>query len=197
MAAKSGMDILEEILTEILTLRKELKILDQKIAHIANSAKIADLANRALGTDFHEFTVSKPKIMPANKPAKPKVLAAAVPETPTKGTRFNFERSDASKTDQIQPNRAGRNTSTTLVSGKMITVINKQNVSLSGLIVKIFDNKDNLIKETKTNRAGTWLSHLQPGQYVVNIEGQYKGQDLVPVNMHFEVKPGMKNLEVK
>lgn len=189
MSERSGIEMLEELLNEVQTLRKELKILDQKVAQIANSAKIAEIANKALGTPLEDFVRSKPQAVAAAEPE------AALDAEHVGIKKFNFERSDAAKTDQVQPRGRGQ-AKATLVSGKMIVQIGGKDTALSGLNVKIFDKTDKLVKQTKTNRAGTWMSHLHAGKYVANIEGKHKGQDLVPVNLKFEVKEGMKELEV-
>lgn len=194
MTERSGIEILEELLSEVKTLRKELKILDQKVAHIANSAKISEIADKVLGTKLEDYARSKPRVV--SDGPKPK----AQPTVPAhKGIKnFTFESSDAAKTGQVLPDRS-RNLvkKQTLVSGKMITQISGKEVALAGLQVKIYDRTDKLVKETKTNKGGTWMSHLPAGQYVANIEGKYKDQDLVPINLRFEVKAGMETLEVK
>lgn len=194
MTERSGIEILEELLSEVKTLRKELKILDQKVAHIANSAKISEIADKVLGTKLEDYTRSKPRVV--SDGPKPK----AQPTAPAhKGIKnFTFESSDAAKTGQVLSDRS-RNLvqKQTLVSGKMITQISGKEVALAGLQVKIYDRTDKLVKETKTNKGGTWMSHLPAGQYVANIEGKYKDQDLVPINLRFEVKAGMETLEVK
>jgi len=195
MAEKSGLEMLEDLLLEVKQLRKEMKVLDFKVAQIANSAKVGEILDIIQNTKFKDYALPGPKVEPAEANVKPKAQA----EAPVKGFKsFKFETSDASKTDQVQPSRGGKTISqATLVSGKMVTHLNNKDVALSGLQVKIYDRKDKLVKQTKTNRAGTWMSHLPPGEYVVSIDGEYKGQDLVPVNLTFEVKKGMKTLEVK
>ncbi len=194
MTERSGIEILEELLSEVKTLRKELKILDQKVAHIANSAKISEIADKVLGTKFEDYARSKPKIV--SDAPKSKTQSAAPAHKGIKN--FTFESSDAAKIGQVITDR-NRNLvqKQTLVSGKMITQVSGKEVALAGLQVKIYDKTDKLVKETKTNKGGTWMSHLPVGQYVANIEGKYKDQDLVPINLRFEVKAGMETLEVK
>ena len=194
MKEKSGLDMLEELLYEVKRLRKELKVLDHKVAQIANSTKVVEIVDKVMGTKFEDWGRSKPKAV-AGAP-KPKAQAAVAP---VKGIKnFNFEVTDAAKIEQEPVARRGRGevSKPTLVSGKMITELNGKTVALSGLKVKVYNEKDTLVKETKTNRAGKWMSHLTPGRYVANIEGKYKNKDLVPINLMFEVKAGMKSLEV-
>ena len=105
---------------------------------------------------------------------------------------------DASNLNQEQPRRNQRVTDTAcMCQGKMVAEYGGKSVPLSNLSVRIFDDKDKLIKETKTNRAGNWMSQLYPGNYVVNIEGKYNNKALYPVNLAFVVKPGVTQLEVK
>lgn len=190
MTERSGLDILKELLLEVQTLRKEIKVLDHKIAHIANSAKIAELAGKIRN-------VPEPKTKPKVEAAAPPVKVQAVDGPNQTGIKqFKFERNDASKTNQTNASRSKRSPKKTFVKGKMVTNIDGKQVLLSDLNVKIFDAKDNVVKETRTNRAGQWMCSLESGKYVVNIEGEYKGNELVPVNIPFEVKEGMKDLEV-
>ena len=192
MVERSGIDMLEELLKEVHTIRKELKVLDQNVKKVANSAKISEIATKALNTPLRDWTV----------PSGSKRIEAA--EAPKKivdkdNMRFNFEVTDASKTEQASPNRSVRTEAPTscMCQGKMVASAGTRTVPLPDLSVKIFNAKDILVKETKTNRAGNWMSQLPPGSYVVNIEGKFKGQALYPINLNFEVKPGMRKLEVK
>ena len=72
-----------------------------------------------------------------------------------------------------------------------------QTVPLSQFDVKIFNEKDAAVKETKTNRAGHWVSHLAPGKYVVSFAGEVDGKKLAPVNKSFIVPDGVNEFEVQ
>lgn len=191
--SKSGIDMLSDILREITLLRKEVKVLDQNIKKIANSTKVAEIAAKALNTPLKDWikpNAPRPKIEAATKP-KPGEISQ-------KNMRFKFETVDASKTKQEAPNRSSRvSDKKCICEGNMVAEYSGKTLPLPGLDVKIFDDRDNLVKETKTNRGGKWMSQLGPGNYVANIEGNFQGKPLYPININFVVKPGMKKLEVK
>ena len=197
MAERSGIDMLKELLREVHIMRNEIKVLDQNIKKIANSAKISEIATKALNTPLKDWTVPVPI---SNKPKRIEAVDAPKNIINKDNIRFNLEITDASKTDQVTPNRSVREPTVPMLcmcQGKMVASAGSRTVPLPGLSVKIFDYKDNVVKKTKTNRAGNWMGQLPPGLYVVNIEGKFKGKSLYPVNLNFEVKPDMKTLEVK
>jgi len=185
MKERSGIEMLSELLVEVKTLRKEVKVLEQNVKKIANATKVSEIATKALGTPLKDWI----------KPNNPTIEAVSGRSIDKKNLRFKFESVDASKTKQEQPRF--RKPIMCMCQGKMIITKNGKSVPLSGLDVKIFDDKDNLTKETKTNKAGTWMSQLPPGNYIANIEGKFNNQDLYPVNLSFVVKKGMQKLEVK
>ena len=73
-------------------------------------------------------------------------------------------------------------------------------VPLQGINVKIFDENDKLVKQTKTNRAGHWMSQLPPGKYVALFDGKYGGKNLLQQNKNFivpnELPSGQNYIEV-
>lgn len=186
MKEKSGMEMISELLIEVKMLRKEVKILDQNIKKIANSTKVAEISVKALNTPLKDWI----------KPNNPTIKAVSKKSIDKKNLRFKFESVDASKTKQEQPRSRVKSTAC-MCQGKMVITKDGKPIPLPGLPVKIFDDKDNIVKETKTNRAGRWVSQLSTGHYVVNIEGKFGGKDLYPININFNVEPGMKALEVK
>lgn len=192
MTERSGLDILEEILQRLDRIEQQLRVQDQNLKRIANSAKIADLVTRASNTLLGDFTRANKSIGDEVK----KEIDRVKNETQEK-MRFNFESSDAAKQGGAPDSRRRgaravaaappNKPSTIMCKGKMLVQNGEETVPIPGLAVKIFDAKDQLVKETKTNRAGHWMSQLPPGQYVVSYEGDFKGQALVPINKNFEV----------
>ena len=87
-----------------------------------------------------------------------------------------------------------------MVSGKMIVGAGDKQVPLSGISVKIYNEQDKLVKETRTNRAGHWMSQLPSGKYIALFEGESGGKKLVPQNRMFKVPeklpPGQTGIEV-
>lgn len=195
MTEKSGIDMISQLLKEVKLMNQKLNILDANVKKIMNSAKISEIATKALNTPLKDWaTPNKIK----------RIEAVLAPETSTniikkENIRFNFEVTDAAKLKRESPNRSSRPEAPTLCmcNGKMVISVGSKNAPLPNLDVKIYNDKDELIKETKTNRAGNWMSQLPVGRYVANIEGKLKGKQLYPVNLNFEVKHGMKKLEVK
>lgn len=206
MAEKSGIEMLEELLEEVKLLHRKVDLLDRNLKQVANSAKMADLLERAAGTSLDTFSRAngvKAKIEKVDAQAE----IARVKEKASKGMRFKFEPADASKIKQPTAlAQKGRVAATAgpkniMVQGKMVIEQGDNSLPLSQIKVTIFDAKDNVVKETKTNRAGRWMSQLPPGQYVAKFEGEYGGKKLMPVNKAFEVPtelpPGQKELEIQ
>lgn len=85
-----------------------------------------------------------------------------------------------------------------MVSGKIsIKQDDGKEIMVSDASIKVFNDKDVLVKETKTNRGGVWMCLLQPGGYVAEINGKFKGQELVTQNKTFVIPSGIKEFEVQ
>jgi len=78
----------------------------------------------------------------------------------------------------------------------MVADVEGKAIPLSSVSVKIYNEHDALIKETRTNRAGHWVSHLPPGKYVALFEGELNGKKLLPQNRNFLVPEGQTEFEV-
>jgi hypothetical protein len=197
MAEKSGLEMLEEIIERLNMIDKRLNIMDQNIKTIANSAKIADLVDKLSNTPLDNWSKAiKPGIQKENAKDKIKDIKKSF-------SNFKFESSDGSKDKDRAPvskKRSPSVTSNIMVRGKMVANAGEQTLPLANISVKIYDAKDNLVKETKTNRAGQWLSQLAPGDYIALFEGELRGKKLVPQNRNFTVpeklSPGQQYFEV-
>jgi len=78
-------------------------------------------------------------------------------------------------------------------NSRVIGRINGRNgKALPEVEVKVYDERDAQVKDTKTNRAGDWMAWLPPGKYVAAClkEGE------VNENIVFSVKPGDKIVRV-
>ena len=64
--------------------------------------------------------------------------------------------------------------------------------NLGGVDVRIMDTKNRVIKQTKTNRAGTWMSFLPPGRYSV----EFSMQGMMSDSRIFDLVAGQKEVEV-
>jgi hypothetical protein len=57
---------------------------------------------------------------------------------------------------------------------------------ISGVNVKVSDKNGQVVKETRTNRAGDWMCFLPPGQY----DAEYYLKNIVHNNVRFNVEEG-------
>ncbi len=160
--------ILEEILKKISTIVQQIVILDKNIKTIANSIKSSNI------TDKTPVVVLPEKVAPA-------VNKIAPADKNISGFRhFKFESADASKnnTGEVLAQKQRPSTNNNIVvKGKMMTNNDGKVIPLPGVSVKIYDDKDALVKETKTNRGGEWRVFLPPGKYVSLFEGKLDGQE--------------------
>lgn len=81
-----------------------------------------------------------------------------------------------------------KNTFTTRVIGK----ISNDDKWVSGARVRVFNDKNQIVKETKTNRAGEWTCFLPVGQY----GAEYFMEGLINANINFAVKDGEKIVRI-
>ena len=197
---KSGIDMLTELLEEVKLLHQKIDLLDRNLKAVANSTKLADLITKASGTRFDAFARAggvKAQAVDA------KEAVQKIKESAQGAMRFKFEPADASKVKQAGTlaNKArvpvAEVPKKVIVSGKLVIMNKDQTVPLSQVDVKIFNEKDAAVKETKTNRAGHWVSHLVPGKYVVSFAGEVDGKKLAPVNKSFIVPDGVSEFEVQ
>lgn len=178
MTERSGMQMLEEILAKLDLLDQKIKILDNNVKHLMNGSNLTKLLSTAADTKNDSFSIAS---APIAKPAD---------TTKTGFKNFKFEYTDASKDPSAAHNatRASRNTGAAIpVNGKLKIEKNGTIVPLSNINVTIYDADDFIVKQTRTNRAGHWMSQLQPGNYVVLFEGKLGDQALTPQNRNFTV----------
>jgi len=170
MTERTGLEILEEILDRLDLLEKKMDIVDKNVKNLINNIKSP-----------------VPLVVSTVKPAQKQATATAVskPAGDDKGFKnFVFQPTDAAKTKHEEPlgqrNRA--EIKPIVVTGKMIANVEGKMTPLAGVTVKIFNDKDVVVKETKTNRSGHWVSHLMPGNYCILFDGTIGGKKLVPIN---------------
>jgi hypothetical protein len=83
-----------------------------------------------------------------------------------------------------------------MVSSKVVIMDGETPTPIPEALIKIYDETDQVVKDTKTNRAGVWMAQLKPGRYVVEIGGWFKGKALIPQNKNFIVPPNVQEYEV-
>jgi len=187
MADKSGIEMLEEILHRLDMIEKRLDVMDNNIKAITNTAKLADLIQKAAGTPLDGWSK-------AIKPGMPVGAKRKMEEVQDRAgfKNFKFQPADAAGVrGATLANKAGRvappKLKNIMVKGRLKIDKGGEVVPLSSASVKIFDATDKLVKQTRTNRAGHWMSQLAPGRYVALFEGEVGGKKLLPQNKNFEV----------
>jgi len=75
----------------------------------------------------------------------------------------------------------------TRVMGK---IKNKKGQAVIGVGVKVFDENNNIVKNTRTNKAGEWMCFLAPGKYIA----EYMLKDIINSNVNFNITPGQTSL---
>lgn len=190
MSEKSGIEMIEEILYIMKDLQDRVSIIEAHIKAIANSANLSKLVENAANADSHAWANAiKPMTKDKNREKK---------EAGFKN--FRFEATDASKMKDRVPKKHNRSNGMIMAKGKLKIMHSGKAIPLAGISVKIYDSNDNLVKSTKTNKAGHWMSQLAPGRYVALFEGELNGQKLLPQNKNFEIPanlpPGENEFEV-
>jgi hypothetical protein len=157
--AKTGIEILTELVEEIKLLNKKVELLDQNVKALMNKDRAP--------------TQTAPPVK-----LKPQIKAVEAPET-KKGKMT------------IASKKAG-----VMTTGKLMIAVNDVSAPIPDAVIKIYDENDKLIKETKTNRGGIWMALLPSGRYVAEITGKFKGKDLVQQNKNFTIPEGIEKFEV-
>ena len=194
MADKSGIEMLEEILNRLDIMEKRIDLIDSNIKKLMNGSNLSKLIQKASGTPLDDWAkATKPGL--AEIPDVKKKIEEIKKNAGFKN--FSFQATDAAKIKQAQPDRGAKapvaKPKSIMVKGKLKIEKGDEVIPLSSALVKIFDSKDKLVKETKTNRAGHWMSQLTPGKYVVLFEGEFDGKKLLPQNKNFEVPEKLPN----
>lgn len=189
MSARSGIEMLEEILDRLDVLEKRMDIIDNNIKTLINGSNLAKLISKAADAKLENWSQA--------------MKTETEDEKPKGFKNFGFQPVDASKLKGTPPaERKAKSTVTNniMVTGKLKIDRDGKTVPLSGASVTIYDVRDKVVKKTKTNRAGHWMSLLQPGKYVALFEGELDGKKLLPQNRNFEVPAelpaGQKEMEV-
>jgi hypothetical protein len=153
-----------------------LEILTDLVEQIRHLNQRIDLLDQNVKT-----LMNQTRINPPEKTIKPQIQAITPP--PPKPGKMMIQ------TDK--PKKEG-----VMANGKLVILVDKKPTPISDAIIKIFNEQDKLVRETKTNRGGVWMCCLAPGKYVVEITGKYKGKDLVTQNKNFVIPTGVKEFEI-
>ena len=166
MTEKSGIEMIEDIMSKINLLERRFVVMEQMVK---------ELLSRANG------------FVPNVVETRPTVSSTAVQKTGT--TPMMNKQATIAPTDMAKKNvKIGdlpiSNTDTkTRVMGK---IKGSDGRFISGVNVKIHNINHQVIKETKTNRAGDWMCFLPPGRY----NAEYYLKDIIHANVNFNVEAG-------
>lgn len=75
---------------------------------------------------------------------------------------------------------------------KVIGKIRKEEKAIGGVSVKVFNTQNKVVKQTRTNRAGEWMSFLPPGRY----GAEYFLEGVINSNVTFTIGAGDKIIRV-
>lgn len=178
MTEKSGIDMLEEILTRLSVIENKMELLDKNVKRLLNLSNLDKVADKINGTKFENY---------AKKAKSPQMSAPVIDNNVSKPAPKKTGKMGIIKT---------KSDGLTMVFGKMVATVFGKKTTLTNVSVKVFDEEDKMVKETKTNMSGEWRCGLPPGRYIALFEGEYKGKKLIPQNKHFVIKPGAEQLEV-
>ena len=162
MSEKSGLEMLEELLQKVNLLNKRFEVIEQNTKELMNRANGFEIPKK----EIKNSTIEKPKtnLQP--------IISSTITD-PTGKMQIN----------EPKPKN------TTKVIGK---IKGKDGKYLSGVAVKVFNGSGEIIKETKTNRAGEWMSFLPPGRY----GAEYILENIIHANVTFNVVDGQTVLRV-
>jgi len=82
-----------------------------------------------------------------------------------------------------------KNSKDTRVMGK---IKNKKGQAIIGVNVKVFDENNKVVKNTRTNKAGEWMCFLAPGKYIA----EYMLENIINANVNFNITPGQTLIRV-
>lgn len=157
----------ESAIEAIFEIRELIKTQSAKIAILEkNIALLSDKTNNAVLQEAAKVFSQAMKPAESVMVSSPKPASTQAPEQPVQSHAKNVRAWGTLQDDQ------GKN--------------------IPGVEVKIKDNKDRLIKTTKSNRAGVWLAFLPPGQYTA----EFSVQGMEPEFRMFKLMPGNKEVEV-
>lgn len=176
MSEKSGIQMIEEIMERIEMLDRRFTIVEQMMKELMNRTSV--LAQPLCEIPEEEI-----------KPVGPGPSIGATDPLPK--IDVTPETMQAPKAPEIGDPPGGVK-ATTINSKAMGKIKNSDGRAVSGVAVKIFDGNNNVIKETKTNRAGDWMCFLPPGRY----KAEYFLKDMISANVNFNITPGQTLIRV-
>ena len=169
---KSGIEMIEEVLVKIDLLDRRFTIVEQMMK---------ELINRTSGL------APPPSCNVSEEGKKP------VGPSPSIGASNPLPELQIKPGSSKQIGASPGDNKTGLVSSKVMGKIkNSDGRAVSGVDVKVYDEKNSIAKQTKTNRAGEWMCFLPPGRY----SASYFLKDMINANVSFSITPGQTLIRV-
>jgi len=159
MTERSGIEMIEELLEKVELLDRRYVIIEQMMKELLNRANgFAPPSGEA-----------KPEPQPqvALPSLKPRVTPKAQP--------------------QIKPQQQFGEEVSKKTTHKAVGKIKDQSGRMRGGVnITVYDDKNQVVKKTKTNRAGEWMAFLPMGRY----SAEYYLKDEIHANVTFTVQAG-------
>lgn len=167
MEEKSAIELIYEMYTMIQNIEARVTLMEKNI-DLLNDKTNGKLLE-AIATDFPKGQAPSAKEMPL-----PPQKAEAQPAPKSKNPQ---------QTSSPLPRQNAK------VTGKFADIRNKP---IAGIEVTIVDANNAVVKQTKTNRAGRWMSYLPPGHY----SAEFIKEGMQPTFRVFQVIQGQSEIEV-
>lgn len=168
MEQKTGIQMIEEIMGNQAVLDRRLQVIEQLLKQLLSVANAP--VCQAPGVELNG--------RPAKVPAAPGIEINGQPAK----AQPSIEGSVPVQEPLIRAAANARVIGRIVEEGKPVPEVN----------VTVYDDRDNAIKRTRTNRSGEWMAQLPPGKYAAEclLEGRVNG------NVVFTVEPNAKIVRV-
>jgi hypothetical protein len=161
-------------------------------AHKEEASEVMEIRSKAPKKASEPFNFGKQ--MPAapadviSQPSGAPITIEPPKEEPT-GVRIPVRAVDPMPQSAIQAEPVSERQTSALIRGRLKE---REGSSIAAVDVKIFDDKNTMVKKTKTAATGEWIAMLPPGEYTV--EFTKPGQK--PLFKPITVISGKKEIEV-
>jgi len=168
MTQKSGLEMIENLLERV-------ELLDRRFTVVEQIAK--ELLSRSNGF------MPPAQAVPTTQPLPP-TLSAAAPRPSIVGTEPSITSMEAMNASVMKAT-----TNTTKVMGK---IKNKEGKTIIGAQVTVVKENGEIVKQTKTNRAGEWMCFLPTGIY----KARYFLDKTITASVDFSINPAQTIIRV-
>lgn len=169
MTEKSGIQMLEEIWGKVDLLERRLANIELMMKSLLNNRGTSDIQIKpTISAELTRTTITPPSIKNIEQAAAKPPVKIGDPPVGSVPTNSN---SKVKILGQIK---------------------NKEGRYVSGVSVKIFDASNQMVKETRTNKAGEWMSLLAPGKY----KAEYFLENIISSSVNFSALPGQTMVRV-